>query len=199
MDTATHLRLLLPLLLDAAAAACWARVFVLTRSGPLLRDSRLAPPHPRKIGVLHGERRRGARRHMPHLVSAPQPARRGFNVKRARRAQRHRQFGTPCVLALWAKRVRNQRLQMGGKGGNWDQGGGVWLHLGGLFARCPIFTLLGRLSNWAPCGSLLGGAWSELFPIIVQREPQLLLKGPEPPILCCLSCCWTWPSSVSRL
>jgi hypothetical protein len=43
VDTATHLRLLLPLLPDDAAAACWARVFVLTRGGPLLRNVRLAP------------------------------------------------------------------------------------------------------------------------------------------------------------
>jgi hypothetical protein len=78
---------------------------------------------------------------------------------------------------------------MQGKGGNRDQGGGVWLHLGGLFARCPIFMLLGRSNHLAPCDSLLGGAWSQLFPIIVQGEPQLLLKGPETLILCCLSCC----------
>ncbi len=44
MDTATHLRLLLPLLPNNAAAACWARVFVLTHDGPLLRDSKLATP-----------------------------------------------------------------------------------------------------------------------------------------------------------
>jgi hypothetical protein len=145
--------------------------------------------HCQKIGVLHGERRRDAQRHMPRLTSAPQPAGRGFNVRRAGRARRHWQFGTPCVLAREAERVRNQCLQMGGKGGNWDQGGGIRLHLGGLFAWCSIFTLLGRLSNWAPCGSLLGDAWSRRFPIIVRREPQLLLKGSEPPILCCLSCC----------
>ncbi len=58
----------------------------------------------------------------------------------------------------------------------------------GQLVRCPIFMLLGRLSNWAPCGSLVGGAWSQRFPIIVQRKPQLLLKGPELSILCCLSC-----------
>jgi hypothetical protein len=126
---------------------------------------------------------------MPHLISAPQPAGRGFDVRRAQPAQRHQQFGTPCILACWAERVRNLPLQMGGKGGNWDQGGGVRLHLGGLFAQCSIFTLLGRLSNWAPCSSLLEGAWSQRFLIIIQREPQLLLKGPELPILCCLSCC----------
>jgi hypothetical protein len=78
---------------------------------------------------------------------------------------------------------------MRGKGGNWDQGRGVQLHLGGLFARCSPNTLLGRLSCQTLCSSLLGGAWSQRFPIIVQREPQLLLKGPKLPILCCLSCC----------
>ncbi len=113
--------------------------------------------HHRKIGVLHGEWRRGARCHMPRLISAPQPVGRRFDVGRARRAQRHQQFGNPCILACWAKRVGDQRLQMGGKGRNRDQGGGVRLHLGGSFAWCPMFTLLGRSSNWAPCGSLLGG------------------------------------------
>jgi hypothetical protein len=145
--------------------------------------------HHRKIGVLHGEWRRGARRHMPHLISAPQPAGRRFNVGRGHWAQRHQQFGTPCILARWAKRVGNQCLQMGGKGGNRYQGGGVWPHLSRSFAWCPIFTLLGDQDNWALCGSLLGGAWSQHFPIVIQREPQLLLKGPEMPILCCLSCC----------
>ncbi len=37
--------------------------------------------------------------------------------------------------------------------------------------------------------SLLGGAWSQRFPIIVQQKPQLLLKGLELSILCCLHCC----------
>jgi hypothetical protein len=78
---------------------------------------------------------------------------------------------------------------MRGKGGNLNQGGGVRLHLGGLFAWCSPITLLGRSSRWVPRGSLLGGAWSQCFPIIIRREPQLLLKGPELPILCCLSCC----------
>ncbi len=146
-------------------------------------------PMAKKIGVPHGERGLSARHHMPHLVSASQPAGRGFDVRGAQRARRHRQFGTPCILACWAKRVRNQHLQMRGKGGNRDWWGGVWLYLGGFFARCPPITLLGRSSNWAPCGSLLGGAWSQCFPIIIHREPQLLLKGPELPILCCLSCC----------
>jgi hypothetical protein len=127
--------------------------------------------HHRTIGVLHGERRRGARRYMPCLISAPQPVGGRFYVGRARRAWRHWQFGTPWVLARWAERVGDQRLQMGGKGGdkcqqmrgksgNQDQGGGVRLHLGGSFAGCSIFMLLRRSSNWAPCGSLLGDAWS---------------------------------------
>ncbi len=154
---------------------------------PTVMRLKTCTPHCRKIGVLYGEWRRGARRHMPHLVFAPRPVGRGFDVRRAQRAQRHRQFGTPCILARWAKRVRNQCLQMRGKGGNQDQGGGVRLNLGGLFAQCPSITLLGRSSSWAPCGSLLGGAWSRHCPIIVQREPQLLLKGPELSILCCLS------------
>ena len=49
VDTATHLRLLLPLLPDNAAATCWAQVFVLTRSGPLLCYSKLAPPIAKKL------------------------------------------------------------------------------------------------------------------------------------------------------
>jgi hypothetical protein len=49
VDTATHLRQQLPLLNDNAAAACWVQVFVLIRSGPLLRNSRLAPTITRKF------------------------------------------------------------------------------------------------------------------------------------------------------
>jgi hypothetical protein len=168
---------------------------------PAVARLKTCTSHCCKIGVPHSERGWGARCHMPHLVSAPQPAGRGFNVRVALWVQRHLQFGTHCVLACWTKRVRNQHLQVRGKSGNWDQGGGVWLYLGGSFPCCPPIMLLRRLSRWAPCGSLLGGAWSQRFPIIIQRKPQLLLKGPEqvyplllellPPLPC-----GTWPLSV---
>jgi hypothetical protein len=50
-------------------------------------------------------------------------------------------------------------------------------------SQCPPITLLRRLHHWAPCGSFLGGAPSQLLPILVQQKPQLMLKCLELSIL----------------
>ncbi len=101
---------------------------------PTVTRLKTCAPHCWKIGVLHGERWRGAQRHMPCLVSTPCPAGRGFNVRRAQRARRHQQFGTPCILACWAKRVRYQRLQMREEEGDGDDSNGDYRRSSPLFA-----------------------------------------------------------------
>jgi hypothetical protein len=142
---------------------------------PSVARSQTCTLHCQEIGVQYCERGQGAWRQMHSLVTAPQPAEGGLDVRRANQAKRHRQLSAPCILTRWPEQVEDQCQQVRGESGYQDRGRGVWFHLGGTFPRCPPITLLGRLNHWAPCGSLLGGAQSRLFPIIVQQKPQLLL------------------------
>ncbi len=133
--------------------------------------------HHQKIGNLHGEQRRGAWHHMPRLISAPQPPGRRFDVRRAQQAQRHWQFGTPCILACWAESWGPTSAD---GGGGWESGPrrrGPALP-GRLVCPVPHLHVAGEIEQLGTVGQSSGGCLEPMLPNCCPKRAPTLPEKP---------------------